>query len=1187
MKTTTIIKQVFVAISFLILFIQSQNEAYASHAQSADLTYQCLGGNQYQISLSFYRDCAGVAAPNTASINISSASCNQNFNVTLNRIANTGIEVTPICATMTTQCSGGTYPGVQEYIYRGIVTFPAQCTDWVMSFNLCCRNAAIGTIQAPGSQNIYIEAHLDNLNFPCNSSPTFSNPPIPFVCVGQPYCFNNGSTDIDGDSLYYTLITPNTSPTTTVTYNAPYSAQQPLLSSPAVTFNNLTGDMCMTPTALQVTVFTILVQEYRNEVLVGSVMRDIQLRTITCTNNNPYVNGINNTGVYSLTACAGVPINFNIPTFDADASQNVTITWNSGISGATFTSSGGSRPTGTFSWTPTQANIGNASNCFTVTVQDNNCPYNGTQSYSFCISVTGIVLNTSSTNANCGASNGTATVSVVSGTGPFTYSWSVGGSNPTHNGLSAGTYGVTVTGAGGCSSTANVTVGSGAAPGNVNMSSTNVGCYGGNNGSATVNANGGQPPYTYLWSNGATTATINNLAAGTYNVSVTTANGCVTSSSVTITQPATALAYTSNQTNVTCNGSNNGSATILPSGGTAPYSYVWNSTPTQTTSTATNLYAGSISVIVTDNNGCSITQSFIITEPTALISNAMVVNNITCNGLNNGQATVGASGGVGPYTYSWNTSPIQNTQTINGLSVGNYIATVTDANGCVSTSNINITQPTPITLATAGFPATCNGACNGQAVVIPSGGSPTYSYQWLPTGGTSASANGLCSGTYNITVTDNNGCTATSSVSVTQPAPISLIAAGTTTICSGQSTTINANATGGNGGYIYIWNGSMIGASQNVSPTSPTVYNVSVTDANGCTGNMASVSINVTSLTAANLTISPSSSICVGNSAIISSTVSGNTGPVTVVWSNGLGSGNGPFTVSPTNTTNYIVTVTDACNNSITGTVPVIVNPLPVISLTPASAVDCGEVNLTFVDNSTTNNGAQYNWNFGDGTTSYQTSPQHTYGQSGIYNITVAVTSPFGCVNTANTTATVVVYTPSKALFTAEAMDGTTISPIYKFVNNSINYASHTWSFGDGGTSTQINPQHTYADKGEYLVTLITISPDGCRDSIAIPVEIKPEFTLYIPNAFTPDGNGHNDYFTAKGAEINEFKMMIFNRWGELIFETDNIYQGWNGTANGGSEISQTGVYVYKINVKDFRNRNHDYTGHVTLLKGE
>ncbi|MBN8556831.1 MAG: gliding motility-associated C-terminal domain-containing protein, partial [Burkholderiales bacterium] len=153
-----------------------------------------------------------------------------------------------------------------------------------------------------------------------------------------------------------------------------------------------------------------------------------------------------------------------------------------------------------------------------------------------------------------------------------------------------------------------------------------------------------------------------------------------------------------------------------------------------------------------------------------------------------------------------------------------------------------------------------------------------------------------------------------------------------------------------------------------------------------------------------------------------------------------------------------------------------------------------------------------------------------------------------------------------------------------KFLNNSVNAATHYWTFGDGSNSSILEPQHTYPGKGEYLVTLHVSSNDGCKDSLTMPVEIKPVFTIYIPNAFTPDGNGTNDFFTAKGQEITEFRMMIFNRWGELIFETDNIEKGWDGRANGGDDIAQDGVYVYKIEVRDFRNKYYDYMGHVTLL---
>ncbi len=1171
-------------LSFILMFIQTSNEAFASHAQSADITYRCLGGNQYEISLSFYRDCAGVAAPGTVTINLASASCAQNYNLTLNQIPGTGLDVSPICTMFNTQCSGGTYPGVQEYIYRGITALPASCTDWVFSFSLCCRNATIGTILNPSAENIYVEATLDNLNFPCNSSPNFSNDPIPFVCSNQPYCFNNGSSDIDGDSLYYTLIAPQTSATTTVTYLTPYTATQPLASAPAVTFNNLTGDMCMTPTLIQVTVFAVLVQEYRNELLVGSVMRDIQMRTIVCTNNNPYVAGINNTGVYTLNACAGLPINFTIDTYDADATQNVSIVWNSGIAGATFTSSGGARPTGTFTWTPTAADISTASHCFTITVQDDNCPYNGSQTFAFCITVTGIVLNATASPANCNASNGTADVSIITGTGPFIYNWSSGGTTPSENGLTSGTYTVSVTGSGGCVSTATTTVGVGEAPGNVNMNGTNVSCFGGNNGSATANASGGTPPYTYLWSNGATTSTATGLTAGVYYVTVTTAGGCLKYDTITITQPPTPITFTTSQTNSTCFGLNNGTGSIVVAGGTGPYTYLWNTTPAQTSATAINLNAGIYSIVVTDNNGCTVSSSVTTTEPNALTANAMIINHVSCNGMANGFATVGASGGTGFYNYMWNTTPTTLTQSVSSLNPGTYTATVSDANNCSATSSITITEPPALTISSAGLPVTCNGLNNGQGIVIPAGGTPTYSYQWLPSGGTTASTTALGPGIYTATATDANGCTITASVTITEPAPLITIASGGTTICTGQNATVSAVATGGTAGYTFTWTGIGTGATQSVSPTSNTTYSVIATDSYGCLGTTAMVSVNVTSLTLANLTVSPGASMCIGNSATVASNVFGSTGPVTINWSGGLGSGNGPFTVSPTTNTTYTVTVMDACGNTITSSVPVTVHPLPVIALSPQSITNCEEATLTYVDNSTTNPGATYSWSFGDGNTSSQVSPSNTYNASGTYIISVTVTSPFGCVNTANTTSTVVVYPGTVASFSSEGMDGTILSPIYKFYDQSTNAATRVWNFGDGTGSTVLNPQHTYASKGKYTVSLITTTMNGCTDSIAMEIEVTPVFTLYIPNAFTPDGNGNNDFFMPKGVEISEFTMMIFDRWGELIFQSNDLETGWDGKANNGDKIAQQGVYVYKIVVRDFSQKHHDYTGHVTLL---
>ncbi|MCC7302671.1 MAG: gliding motility-associated C-terminal domain-containing protein [Bacteroidia bacterium] len=1245
----------------MVLFILTTSEAYASHAQGADLTYQCLGGNQYQFTLKFYRDCSGANAPNNVTIDCSSASCNQNFQLTLNPVPNTGIEVTPICPSQTTTCTNGNNPGVREYIYQGVTNIPA-CSDWIFSFTLCCRNAAISTINNPGAENIYVEARLDNLNFPCNSSPTFTNRPVPYICVGQSFCFNHGASDPDGDLLVYSLIPPATGPLTTVTFLPPYTAVQPLASTPPVSFNTQTGDICMTPTLLQVAVMAVRVEEWRNNQLVGSVIRDIQVQTQVCSNINPSINGINGTGVYVLNGCAGAPINFFTNSLDPDPGQNITMTWNNGITAATFTVSGGPLPTGTFSWTPTAANVGPAPHCFTVTVQDDNCPVYGSQTYSFCLYISGINVSIVGSNANCGASNGSATASASGGTGPYSYQWLPNlGNNATQNGLGAGTYTVVVTDVNGCQGSATVTILNNGMPGNIQMLSTMVSCAGGNNGTATANVNG-QPPFTYLWSNGGTTATISNLTAGTYSVVVTNGPGCTATASVTITAPAL-LSLTSVQGPVTCAGGSNGSATVIPAGGTGPYSYqwsngattatvnnlsalnyfvtvtdanactatiniliteppqlqtalsafnnvtcfgdtngsasvlvtggtppyayLWNTNPPQIYQTANNLGAGTYQVIVTDANGCTSTMNAVINQPlpvTATFSSTPV----SCYGGNNGSASVSPSGGTAPYTFSWNTVPIQNSQNASNLSSGNYNVIITDIYGCSGTVIVTVNQPTPLVATVSNVsPATCNGGTNGTATGNATGGTFPYSYQWNTTPPqNNAAATGLSAGTYTLTITDDNGCAAVTTVVITQPAPLFTQTSGNDTICPGQNTLISANSYGGSGPYTYLWNqGLGFGPAHIVGPNNTTIYTVITTDANGCTAGPDTVILSVFQLSSANISTSGTPAVCAGSQAQISASVSGFTGPVTYSWSHNLGSGPGPINVYPTATTTYTVTVTNICGISATSAVTIVVNPIPQIILSPVTSTGCDAATVSFTDTASANFGCTYNWNFGDGHYSTAQHPVHQYTQTGAYTITVTITSPWGCTGTATTWAAVTVNLSAQAQFTANPVYTTNLSPTITFTDQSTNASSWYWDFGDGNTSTVQHPVHTYTSENTFRVMLVTNNAAGCPDTAWLDVKVDPEFTFYIPNAFTPNGDHMNDEFRGEGDEITSYKMEIFDRWGMLIFQTENLYRGWDGRANGGNEIAQEDVYVYRVVLRDFAQKEHTFTGHVSLIR--
>jgi hypothetical protein len=578
----------------LLLLAGASNESKATHAAGSDLTYQCLGGLQYRVQVAFYRDCAGVDEPNNISLSYSSASCGYNLSATATKVAGTGLEITVPCGTSSTACNGGSTTGIRKWVYQATITLPAACSDWVFSYQVCCRNCAITTVQNPcaNSSNLYVESTLNNLTAPCNSSPTFSNIPIAFACLGQGFNFNQGMMDADGDSLAYELAVPKINASGTVSYVAPHSVTQPILSSTPFTLNPITGQISFTPSAVEIGILAVKVKEYRNGVQIGSVIRDMQIYVSVCPNNLPTASGVNNTTNYSAYGCPGQSICFTVHTADADAAQNVSIVHNNGIPGATYTISGGSRPVLTFCWTPTEAQVSATPYVFTVTVQDNACPTNGIQIYSYDILVFGPAFTLTSSNPVC---NGAATGSLAaapSSLGAHNYSWSTGATTASLSGMAAGTYTVTVTHAtSGCNLTKSATLTQPPAITGTATAATQVSCFGGGNGSVTLASGGGTPPLSYNWSNGATTQNLNGLTAGTYTVTITDANGCTASRSATVTQPAAALAGAAALSQpVSCFGGSDGSVSLNPSGGMAPYAYQWSHGAT--TQNPTGLSAG-------------------------------------------------------------------------------------------------------------------------------------------------------------------------------------------------------------------------------------------------------------------------------------------------------------------------------------------------------------------------------------------------------------------------------------------------------------------------------------------------------------------------------------------------------------------------------------------------------------------
>jgi hypothetical protein len=453
---------------------------------------------------------------------------------------------------------------------------------------------------------------------------------------------------------------------------------------------------------------------------------------------------------------------------------------------------GGTAPY-TFSWntTPAQTNdtlVGLAAGTYTAVVTDaNSCTTTVqaavTQPVSL-LTVSGMGTN----HSGNGLSNGSASVTIAGGVSPYAVVWNT---TPSQNGpaatnLPAGTYTATVTDSVGCVRTVQVTLTQPALLQAQIIQNNSVVCYQTATGSATVQVTGGTAPYRYLWNTvpTQTTASAVNLATGTYQVTVLDTNNNTATAQVTITGPSAPLNASITVTNTSGVGNNNGSAQANATGGHLPYSYVWNTTPVQTNATATNLFAGNYRVVVTDGRGCVDTVQAIVANPYNLVVSFSNVQNVSCAGGANGTATALPAGGLAPYTFSWNTTPVQTSAIATNLAAGTYTVTVTDSLGASVNQNVTITQPAVLSAATSTTAIACYGG-TGTATVTATGGTAPYTFAWNTTPvQTTATATGLGTGIYTVTATDAKGCTAT-------PAAVLLVApnALTATATTSRSTT--------------------------------------------------------------------------------------------------------------------------------------------------------------------------------------------------------------------------------------------------------------------------------------------------------------------------------------------------------------------------------------------------------------
>jgi gliding motility-associated-like protein len=910
--------------------------------------------------------------------------------------------------------------------------------------------------------------------------------------------------------------------------------------------------------------------------------------------------GLSSTSGSVVTASPGVTTTYTViganGTCTASATSVVTVTAtptvtvNNGVicngGSAALTASGATN----YSWSPatglsatTGANVTAtpaSTTIYTITGANGTCTSTATSTVT-------VVSNPSVTVSSGTICLGQQTTSLTA-SGASTYTWSPGtglgattGSMVTANPGATQVYTVTGT-VGTCtaSGTGTVTV----LPLPTITSTSGTICAG--QGTTTLTANGG---VTYTWNPGTglsstngSTVTANPGTTSNYTVSGTDANGCMNSGTTTV--------VVNPLPNITLNSGSiciGGSMTLNANGATT---YTWSpgtglSATNGSSVTANPTSTTNYTVVGTNSNGCvnqDTTTVTVVSNPTITATTGTI-----CAGQ--GTATLTASGGD---TYTWSPSSSLSSSTgsvVTASPASTQVYTITGTLGtCTASGTTTVTvNALPNITASSNSPVCVNAnlnltAGNGVGYVWSGPNSFTSTSGNPSINGVTAAATGV----YTVAGTDMNGCVNTQTTSVIIN-PLPVVTATGATVCLGQTAALGSLP---NGGSAYSWGGpgGYTSAAQNPSISSVTQANagnyiVTVIDPNGCV-NAAVATVVVNNLP----TISANSgTICAGQT---SATLTA-TGGITYSWAQpaGLSATSGSVVVaSPTTTTSYTVTGTDANGCQNTGTLTVTVNPAPTLSVVPQNASGCAPLCATF-SNSTSASGTCA-WSFGDGTNDAACNPHHCFNTAGSYSITLTLTDGNSCKNSAS--AVVNVYPIPNADFSADPQPATILEPSVQFYDATTGaiIAGWSWNFGDylssSNASSLSNPVHVFSDTGSFAVQLAVLSDHGCRDTTVEIIRVDDDYALYVPNAFSPNGDGTNDVFKAVGVGVKEFKMYIFDRWGNQVFFSDKLDIGWDGRFQSkGEEIVQEDVYVWKIEARNVKNEKKILSGIVNLLK--
>ncbi|MDQ3052166.1 MAG: gliding motility-associated C-terminal domain-containing protein [Bacteroidota bacterium] len=835
--------------------------------------------------------------------------------------------------------------------------------------------------------------------------------------------------------------------------------------------------------------------------------------------------------------------------------------------GIYITVSGGS---GTFGYLWSNAAItedltGVIADSYTVTVTDSNA-CSVTQTFT----ITQPDLLTDSTevsDATCGLANGAATIFPIGGTGPFTYMWNTNAVTQSISNLLSAVYTVTVTDFNGCTLVETIAVGDVGGPNVVLDSLFNTSCFNGANGAIYISVTSGLPAFNYLWSNFAITQDITGLIAGIYSLTVTDQSNCQQFISFTVEQPD-ALQDSSVISPASC-GALNGTITEFPYGGVGPYSFLWNTMAV--TQTVTGLAAGTYTVTVTDSNNCTLISQYVINNmngPSITVDSLVQVN---CEGDSTGAIYISVTNGTAPYTYLW--SDTQIIQDVINITAGTYTVTVTDFNQCTSVITNVINEPPPVEVIFTSTPSSCN-ASNGSITAMVSGGVPGYDLLWNTTAVTPGISN-LAAGVYTLTVTDQNNCVNIFNVSVNNiSAPVITVVDSGNVSCSGANDGfITVSVSGGAAPYNYSWSNTTQNGNQLTALAGNVTYTLTIIDSLGCIAirpvfisEPATFTINgiIPQLNGTfNLT-------CFGsNDGSIDLVVSGGTDPYSYLWSNfaltdsigGLSAGN------------YTVTVTDdngcTASQSFTLTQP----PLLVSNAGPNKVI-CGLNSDTLNADVPT---------FGTGTW-IVVSGSGTFANPNQPN--TIVTNLTNGVNVFQWVVTDGICSAFSQVVISFSTQINAIAGVNKEVcENSALLTATAPQFGYGYWQI-VNSQATINDTSD-AVTAVTglnfganvfrwfVLNGTCIDSADVTIFLNDPDDCFeeleLPTGFTPNGDGKNDYFFVKGLDdYPENSIVVFNRWGNKVYEKGGYTNDWNGTNNSGDPLPD-GTYfvIFKVRTID------------------